>query len=158
MECSMCGDVGFESCLFQCKKCLYRFQHNYCTKAYYESIPSEESQLCCDWCLVAENVGCSGSLHRNSLVMGMKKASKYSSETDDKGKGKMDSMHGCVSTTSKAKVKRKRGHCASLSSGKPKRVDQNIDGLHQFKAGHDKCRGLNGRFKRKYKPLDQILC
>eukprot|EP01018_Ginkgo_biloba_P016531 Gb_21981 [translate_table: standard] len=156
MECSMCGDVGFQSCLFQCQKCLYRFQHSYCTKAYFEGITSQECHLC-DWCLV-ENVGNSGALHKKSFV-GTEKASKHSNSQlkDDKDQGKVNvgSMQGCVGTTSKAKLKRKRADCATLKSAKPKRVDQS-DGLHQLNAGN-KCAGFSGRFKRKYKPLDQIL-
>ncbi|XP_024540896.1 probable nuclear hormone receptor HR38 [Selaginella moellendorffii] len=45
-ECCMCGDVGFSSELFRCRKCVYRFQHTYCSRFY----PGSPSQDICDWC------------------------------------------------------------------------------------------------------------
>ncbi|XXG75846.1 hypothetical protein AAC387_Pa08g0330 [Persea americana] len=44
--CCMCGDVGFPEKLFQCSKCLSRFQHSYCTNYYEESLGTSV----CDWC------------------------------------------------------------------------------------------------------------
>ncbi|KAJ7520213.1 hypothetical protein O6H91_20G072400 [Diphasiastrum complanatum] len=46
-QCSMCGDVGFYGELFKCTRCLYRFQHTYCSCAY----PNMDlDEAICDWC------------------------------------------------------------------------------------------------------------
>ncbi|XP_059070456.1 uncharacterized protein LOC131860107 [Cryptomeria japonica] len=50
MECSMCGDVGFQIYLFQCTKCSIRFQHQYCSRAYFENESVESINEVCDWC------------------------------------------------------------------------------------------------------------
>ncbi|XP_057824981.2 uncharacterized protein LOC131036966 [Cryptomeria japonica] len=54
MECSLCGDVGFQVYLFQCKKCLMRFQHQYCSRAYYEKLSVESISKVCDWCFTIQ--------------------------------------------------------------------------------------------------------
>lgn len=43
----MCGDTGFSDEIFQCRTCLYRFQHKYCSYLYLKT----ESYQTCDWCL-----------------------------------------------------------------------------------------------------------
>ncbi|KAF8092395.1 hypothetical protein N665_0415s0015 [Sinapis alba] len=45
--CCMCGDVGFFDKLFQCSKCLNRFQHSYCSSYYKEQA---DPIKICDWC------------------------------------------------------------------------------------------------------------
>ncbi|GLJ53213.1 hypothetical protein SUGI_1134110 [Cryptomeria japonica] len=47
MECSMCGDLGFQVYLFQCTKCLWRFEHQYCSRAYFDNVSDCKV---CDWC------------------------------------------------------------------------------------------------------------
>lgn len=46
-ECCMCGDTGFSDEIFQCRTCLYRFQHKYCSCLYLKT----DSYQTCDWCL-----------------------------------------------------------------------------------------------------------
>ncbi|XP_020248102.1 uncharacterized protein LOC109825649 [Asparagus officinalis] len=46
----MCGDVGFPDKLFQCIRCISRFQHSYCSN-YYQEEPSGTADGICDWCL-----------------------------------------------------------------------------------------------------------
>lgn len=46
-QCCMCGDTGFSRELFQCRICLHRSQHTYCSCLY----PTAESYQVCDWCL-----------------------------------------------------------------------------------------------------------
>ncbi|KAK4746117.1 hypothetical protein SAY87_012429 [Trapa incisa] len=46
-ECCMCGDYGLYEELFQCKVCLFRSQHRYCSNLY----PKAESYRVCNWCL-----------------------------------------------------------------------------------------------------------
>ncbi|GLJ53217.1 hypothetical protein SUGI_1134160 [Cryptomeria japonica] len=50
MECSVCGDVSFQIYLFRCTKCSIRFQHQYCSRAYYENLSVESIREVCDWC------------------------------------------------------------------------------------------------------------
>ncbi|THU49569.1 hypothetical protein C4D60_Mb06t10920 [Musa balbisiana] len=45
--CCMCGDHGLLQELFQCKVCLVRSQHRYCSDLY----PKNESYRACNWCL-----------------------------------------------------------------------------------------------------------
>ncbi|KAL5714323.1 hypothetical protein ACHQM5_016302 [Ranunculus cassubicifolius] len=47
VECCMCGDFGLVNHLFQCRVCLFRSQHRYCSNLYSKV----ESILVCDWCL-----------------------------------------------------------------------------------------------------------
>lgn len=65
----MCGDMGFSDEIFQCKTCLHRFQHKYCSCLY----PKTESYQTCDWCLrrgelvnrkASKQIKDSKSLHR----------------------------------------------------------------------------------------------
>ncbi|XP_078442925.1 uncharacterized protein LOC144712502 [Wolffia australiana] len=44
--CCLCGDVGFPDKLFQCARCLSRFQHSYCSNYYNSS----DGGALCDWC------------------------------------------------------------------------------------------------------------
>ncbi|GLJ53229.1 hypothetical protein SUGI_1134470 [Cryptomeria japonica] len=46
----MCGDVGFQIYFFQCTKCQWRFQHQYCSRAYFENVSAESRCDLCDWC------------------------------------------------------------------------------------------------------------
>ncbi|KAJ4828566.1 hypothetical protein Tsubulata_029451 [Turnera subulata] len=46
-ECSMCGDCGLSSELFQCKVCQFRSQHRYCSNLY----PRQDCYQVCNWCL-----------------------------------------------------------------------------------------------------------
>ncbi|CAL5415027.1 unnamed protein product [Camellia sinensis] len=46
-ECCMCGDFGLSHELFNCKVCLFRSQHRYCSNLY----PKAESYQVCNWCL-----------------------------------------------------------------------------------------------------------
>ncbi|KAJ0981329.1 hypothetical protein J5N97_009584 [Dioscorea zingiberensis] len=48
-ECCMCGDYGLPTELFQCKVCLSRSQHKYCSDLYLKA----ESYDACNWCLRA---------------------------------------------------------------------------------------------------------
>ncbi|KAJ8476172.1 hypothetical protein OPV22_019899 [Ensete ventricosum] len=45
--CRMCGDHGLLQELYQCKVCLVRSQHKYCSDLY----PKTESYRECNWCL-----------------------------------------------------------------------------------------------------------
>ncbi|PKA59585.1 hypothetical protein AXF42_Ash018052 [Apostasia shenzhenica] len=51
--CCMCGDIGFSNKLFQCLRCLYRFQHSYCSNYYHD----QPAAGICDWCLSDEQRG-----------------------------------------------------------------------------------------------------
>ncbi|ERN02917.1 uncharacterized protein LOC18431046 isoform X2 [Amborella trichopoda] len=46
-ECCMCGDYGLAEELFQCRICLHRSQHKYCSDLY----PKMEKYRTCNWCL-----------------------------------------------------------------------------------------------------------
>lgn len=59
-ECCMCGDMGFSDEIFQCKACLHRFQHKYCSCLY----PKTDSYQTCDWCLRSHREANRKSLHR----------------------------------------------------------------------------------------------
>ncbi|XP_057824910.1 uncharacterized protein LOC131036917 [Cryptomeria japonica] len=50
MECSVCGDVSFQIYLFRCTKCSIRFQHQYCSRAYFKNESVESISEVCDWC------------------------------------------------------------------------------------------------------------
>ncbi|CAL9156056.1 unnamed protein product [Musa hybrid cultivar] len=45
--CCMCGDHGLLLELFQCKVCLVRSQHKYCSDLYLKT----DSYRACNWCL-----------------------------------------------------------------------------------------------------------
>ncbi|XP_020570716.1 uncharacterized protein LOC110017901 [Phalaenopsis equestris] len=53
--CCMCGDIGFSDKLFQCLRCLYRFQHSYCSNYYREESSTEQTAGLCDWCRSEEH-------------------------------------------------------------------------------------------------------
>ncbi|XP_058113419.1 uncharacterized protein LOC131256561 [Magnolia sinica] len=49
--CGLCGDIGFRTALFPCKRCGFRLQHSYCSRKY----PNIDiKSWCCDWCLHEE--------------------------------------------------------------------------------------------------------
>ncbi|KAG1366580.1 hypothetical protein COCNU_13G003700 [Cocos nucifera] len=50
--CCMCGDHGLSKELFQCKICLVRSQHKYCSDLYLKT----ETYRACNWCLRDEGV------------------------------------------------------------------------------------------------------
>ncbi|KAH0456431.1 hypothetical protein IEQ34_014338 [Dendrobium chrysotoxum] len=50
--CCMCGDIGFPEKLFQCLRCVYRFQHSYCSNYYREE---SSTAGVCDWCKSEEH-------------------------------------------------------------------------------------------------------
>lgn len=52
-ECCMCGDVGFQECLFRCHGCQHRFQHIYCSMLYCDQLALNGLNVC-DWCLDLE--------------------------------------------------------------------------------------------------------
>ncbi|GLJ53221.1 hypothetical protein SUGI_1134240 [Cryptomeria japonica] len=74
MECSMCGDVGFQIYLFRCTKCSIRFQHQYCSRAYYENVSVESISELCDWCFTVqvENAGSDVKLRMRGSVKRMR--------------------------------------------------------------------------------------
>lgn len=45
--CCICGDVGFQDQMFECKKCLQRFQHSYCSSSYLQA---GWKVGVCEWC------------------------------------------------------------------------------------------------------------
>ncbi|KAK8945363.1 hypothetical protein KSP40_PGU011226 [Platanthera guangdongensis] len=85
--CSMCGDIGFPDKIFQCLRCLYRFQHSYCSN-YYCDDSAEFSAGVCDWC---RNDDCRSTRPRRSPAgcsHGDKPAAaRQSSDHDDQSSG-----------------------------------------------------------------------
>ncbi|KAK8969416.1 putative serine/threonine-protein kinase WNK6 [Platanthera guangdongensis] len=80
--CSMYGDIGFPDRIFQCLRCLYHFQHSYCSN-YYCDDSAKSSARVCDW---RQNDDCrstrprqnpTGCSHRD------KPAARQSSNHDD---------------------------------------------------------------------------
>ncbi|KAK8944156.1 hypothetical protein KSP39_PZI008276 [Platanthera zijinensis] len=97
--CSMCGDIGFPDKIFQCLRCLYRFQHSYCSN-YYCDDSSESSAGVCDWCRSDDcrstrprrnPAGCS---HRD------KPSARQSSDHDDQSSGGRSRARGSAAPSS----------------------------------------------------------
>ncbi|KAF5195362.1 Ubiquitin carboxyl-terminal hydrolase, partial [Thalictrum thalictroides] len=65
VECCMCGDYGLLNQLFQCKVCLFRSQHRYCSNLYPKN---NESFRVCNWCLKKEKENTEGTTTTSSTV------------------------------------------------------------------------------------------
>ncbi|GLJ53227.1 hypothetical protein SUGI_1134420 [Cryptomeria japonica] len=136
MECSMCGDVGLQIYFFQCTKCQWRFQHQYCSRAYFENVSAENRCDLCDWCYNTEES--SGS--------DIKPISREAVERVRNCVG----FGECLKLTHNGKVKKDlKKCCAAINGQMPRKVKK------QKKSGL----GYNDRrVRRRYKLLNEIIC
>ncbi|GLJ53228.1 hypothetical protein SUGI_1134440 [Cryptomeria japonica] len=139
MECSLCGDVGFQVYLFQCKKCVIRFQHQYCSKAYYENESVESISELCDWCFSTqeEDTGSDVKLMSRDSVKRIKSCSGFEE---------------CTNMTHNNKGKRNlKKSCAGIKGQIPNELKkQKNPELTNY--------STERRVGKKYKLLDEIVC
>ncbi|EFJ33722.1 hypothetical protein SELMODRAFT_406466 [Selaginella moellendorffii] len=94
-ECSMCGDIGFSSELFQCKECNFRWQHSYCSRLY----PNMESGNwgewpVCDWCFGALGTKATLKPKRSaSIKLRRSSSSNYEEQVYQAQKGSKEENH-----------------------------------------------------------------
>ncbi|GLJ53218.1 hypothetical protein SUGI_1134170 [Cryptomeria japonica] len=138
MECTMCGDVGFQIYLFQCTKCLVRFQHQYCSRAYYENVSVEIMSEVCDWCFTIqeEDPGSDVKLMMRDSVKRMRSSSAFGEFTNmtHNSKGKRNLRKSCDE------------------------IDVEISQLLKKKKKPELRESRERKIKKRYKLLDEILC
>ncbi|PIA56278.1 hypothetical protein AQUCO_00700546v1 [Aquilegia coerulea] len=96
VECCMCGDYGLLNQLFQCKVCLSRSQHRYCSNLY----PRNESFRVCNWCLKKEKENTEGT--NTSTVSSSPSSSNYNNfikeEAKDRKKAGLLKKKNCTTS------------------------------------------------------------
>ncbi|GLJ53215.1 hypothetical protein SUGI_1134130 [Cryptomeria japonica] len=129
MECSMCGDVGFQIYLFQCTKCSIRFQHQYCSRAYHVNVSVESISEVCDWCFTIQEED-AGSVKRVRSSAGFGE---------------------CTNMTHNSKCKRNKRESFVKTDGQ-------ITKLRKKKKMPVLRDSIETKNKKRYKLLDEILC
>ncbi|GLJ53211.1 hypothetical protein SUGI_1134080 [Cryptomeria japonica] len=138
MECSMCGDVGFQIYLFQCTKCSIRFQHQYCSRAYFENESVESISEVCDWCfsIPEEDAGSDVKLMIRDSVKRMRSSPGFGE---------------CTNMTHDSKRKRNMTKsCVEIDGQIPKELKK--------KKNSELIDSIERKNKKRYKLLDEILC
>eukprot|EP01018_Ginkgo_biloba_P016576 Gb_40183 [translate_table: standard] len=133
-ECSMCGDVGFKDWLFQCQKCKYRFQHRYCSRAYYE-FGSENCHLC-DWCFPDQKLN---SKRAAVGVVNIAESRQSFLPFRDQDQGRTHAV---------ASSKRKSSEIRTMN--KVEQLQNDCQNIHRKTPGN--------KVRRRYRALDEILC
>ncbi|GLJ53226.1 hypothetical protein SUGI_1134390 [Cryptomeria japonica] len=137
MECSLCGDVGCQVYLFQCKKCVILFQHQYCSRAYYENVSVESINEVCDWCFSIQEEDADYDV--KLLIKGSVKRIKKSGFAE------------CTNMTHKSKGKRNlRKSCAGINGQIPNDLRKQKNPELTY--------GTERRVGKKFKLLDEIVC
>ncbi|GLJ53225.1 hypothetical protein SUGI_1134380 [Cryptomeria japonica] len=131
----MCGDVGFQIYLFQCTKCLIRFQHQYCSRAYYENVSVDSISELCDWCFTIqeENAGSDVKLRMRGSAKKMRNSVGFE-ECTNNNKGKRNLRKSCSEIGEQiSKLLKKKG--------RPELSDR-----------------MERKNRKRYKLLDEIVC
>ncbi|XP_057824982.2 uncharacterized protein LOC131036967 [Cryptomeria japonica] len=138
MECSLCGDVGFQIYLFQCTKCLVRFQHQYCSREYYENVSVESMSEVCDWCFTIQekDAGSNVKLMMRDSVKRMRSSAEFGE---------------CTSETHNSEAKRDLGKSCVEINGQ-------IPNLPEKKERPELRDNMERKNRKRYKLLDEILC
>ncbi|GLJ53214.1 hypothetical protein SUGI_1134120 [Cryptomeria japonica] len=130
MECSLCGDVGFQIYLFQCTKCLTRFQHQYCSRAYYENVSVESINKVCDWCFTIQEEDAGSDFGRVRSTAGFRERRNMTY----KRKGNKILRKPCVG------------------------IDGQLFKLLKEKERPESTESMERKNRKRYKLLDEILC
>ncbi|XP_059070457.1 uncharacterized protein LOC131860108 [Cryptomeria japonica] len=138
MECSLRGDVGFQVYLFQCRKCLIRFQHQYCSRSYYEKASAKSMSEVCHWCFTIqeEDVGSDAKVRIRDSVKRMRSSAGFGE---------------CTNMTQNSKAKR------DLRKSRVE-IEGQIASELKKQRNPEIIYSTERRVGKKYKLLDEIVC
>ncbi|KAF9599461.1 hypothetical protein IFM89_038555 [Coptis chinensis] len=151
VECCMCGDYGLLEQLFQCRVCLLRSQHRYCSSIY----PKTESyDQVCNWCLRKQRENSDGT--RSSSIS----SSSSSNKTNDRKVGLKNSSSTEGNVYVGPKVQRSKSELKNnYPSKKPRLADKALEtskiNISEIKNKIIKKQVFPGKV-RKYKLLEDV--